>query len=481
MLSLQRLSSMVCITLFLWSCGSPITNPAASLRDPGRTTSVHQESLRMLMHAPNPPGPDDLDAIQGLAYRPGYDQDTRLEGLAYLKRIDRDMLVTTLRRRLPRVTDHQWLRALCAFIADEELIELDEALVSSWGRPWSGDLPDSQRPEYQALLQMHGGGAPEAIVWKTFLGAIRSSQNGLRFRCWDLLHRLGQRDQLIEMVTAASIADQSAHPLLQPLHAAAVSFGTVPWNREEVLWIHKLAEPQRRPFWMSAESAASALTPARRKALEIRDLPVVEAAAKHRPELLAASEGQLYTQIARQLSGQRHYREQDPGFLPGKDIDHALSAHREVLTWGDLLAMSMAIEALKMPQVRGHLFHFADRDLLDETTEYGGVLDLDENGRFNVREFPPRMRVHDRRFEAPQDMFDAGYTGLFHFHYHAQKHRNGTHAGPGDGDMAYADNTRANCLVFTFVNENTMNVDFYRHGGVLVDLGVILRPMGSRG
>jgi hypothetical protein len=47
--------------------------------------------------------------------------------------------------------------------------------------------------------------------------------------------------------------------------------------------------------------------------------------------------------------------------------------------------------------------------------------------------------------------------------------------------MAYADNTRANCLVFTFVDENTMNLDFYRHDGVLVDLGVILRPMSFRG
>ncbi|MBT4767674.1 MAG: hypothetical protein HOO04_04880 [Phycisphaerae bacterium] len=481
MLSPHRLVSVVYFAILVCGCGSPITNPAASLGDPARTTSVHRESLRMLMQDPNPLEADDLDAIQGLAYRPGYEQDTRLEGLAYLKRVDREMLITTLRRRLPRVADHEWLRALCNFVAEEELIELDEALVSSWGRPWSGNLPDVERPEYQALLQLHGEGAPEAIVWETFLSATRPSQNGLRFRCWDLLHRLGQRDQLIELVVAESSEDHAAHPLMQPLRAAAVSFGTVPWNREEVLWIHKLAEPERQVFWASAEAATATLSPERRKALEIRDLPIVAAAAAHRPELLAVSEGQLYTQIARKLSGQRHYREQDPGFLPGKDIDHYLSSHREILTWGDLLAMSMAVEALEMPQVRRHLFHFADRDLADETTEYGGVIDLDANGRFNIREFPPRMRVHDRRFEAPQDMFDAGYTGLFHFHYHVQKHRNGTHAGPGSGDMAYADNTRANCLVFTFVNENTLNVDFYRHDGVLVDLGVILRPMSGRG
>ena len=40
---------------------------------------------------------------------------------------------------------------------------------------------------------------------------------------------------------------------------------------------------------------------------------------------------------------------------------------------------------------------------------------------------------------------------------------------------SYADNTRANCLVLTSVGANTMNVDFYRHDRVVVDLGDI-RP-----
>jgi hypothetical protein len=462
-------------------CGARITDPAASLRNPKETSLVHRDALRMLMEQPGPPAAAGLDAVQGLAYRPGYDTRTRLEGLAWLERVDRDMLLTTLRRRLPRVSDHDWLRAVCGFVAQQHLTELDVPLVSSWGRPWSGNLPDVERPEYLALRAMHGAGAPERIVWETFLGATKPSQNGLRFRCWDLLHRLGHRDRLIELVSEASTHEDGGHPLLKPLQAAAVSFGTVPWNREEVLWIHKLAEPARSAFWEAAEQATATLSPDRRASLEIRDLPVVAAAAAHRPELLAASPGQLYTQIQRRIAGQRHYREQDPGFVSTIELDHHLAAHRDVMTWGDLLAINMALHAVESPQVRAHLFDYADRDLADETTEYGGVIDLDAQGRFNVREFPPRIRVHDRRFEAPQQMFDAGYTGLFHFHNHVQKHRNGMHAGPGDGDMTYANNTRANCLVLTFVDEQTLNLDFYRHDGVLVDLGVILRPSVNRG
>ncbi|MDP7028938.1 MAG: hypothetical protein QF733_01800 [Phycisphaerales bacterium] len=475
---MRRLQHAVAIAFLALTggCGHTITDPAASLRDVSRSGSEHRLALQMLMERGATPNKADLDALQGLAYRPGYSEELRLQGLEYLIRVDRDAAAVTLRRRLPRVTDHEWLRALCAFVAEHDMTDLDEALVSSWGRPWTGDLPDAQRPEYQALLAMHGPGAPEAIVWKTFLGATRPSERGMRYRCWELLHRLGARDELIELVRASSEDASGDHPMLADLHAAAESFGTIPWNREEVLWIHKLAAPERQAFWASAEAACKDVPAERRADLEIRDLPVLAAAAAHRPALLQATRPELLAAVDRALINQRHYREQDPGFLPGQEIDHRLSTHRDRLTYGDLMALRMAQDALSSPEVRAHLFHFADRDVHDETTEYGGVIDLDHKGRFNVREFPPRMRVHDRRFEASQDMFDAGYTALFHFHYHAQKHRNFAHAGPGAGDMKYADNTRANCLVLTFVDENTMNVDYYRHDRVLVDLGVILRP-----
>jgi hypothetical protein len=138
--------------------------------------------------------------------------------------------------------------------------------------------------------------------------------------------------------------------------------------------------------------------------------------------------------------------------------------------------MQIAVRALDVPQVVDHLFDYADRDHEDESTEYGGVIRLDHLGRFEILEFPPRIRHHDQKFVASQEMFDAGYTAQFHFHMHVQRFRNDEYAGPGLGDMQYADATRANCLVLTFVNEETMNVDYYRHGGLKIDLGVIRRP-----
>ncbi|MEC8321100.1 MAG: hypothetical protein VX012_06800, partial [Planctomycetota bacterium] len=149
---------------------------------------------------------------------------------------------------------------------------------------------------------------------------------------------------------------------------------------------------------------------------------------------------------------------------------------RDRLDWGDLLAVVVAVEALEVRAVRSHLFDHAERDLLDNTTEFGGILGLDDRGRFELQEFPPRVRNGDIRFEAPQEMFDAGYSGLFHFHHHAQKYENKDYAGPHLGDFTYANGCRANCLVFTFIDSRTLNADWYRHGSVVVDLGVLRRP-----
>ena len=138
--------------------------------------------------------------------------------------------------------------------------------------------------------------------------------------------------------------------------------------------------------------------------------------------------------------------------------------------------MLLGRRALQVQPVVDHLFHYAERDMADETTEYGGVIALDEKGRFEVREFLPKYRQHDQIFYSPPAMMEAAYTSLFHFHFHVQRYRNAEFAGPGYGDTNYANQIRSNCLVFTFVNEDTMNVDFYRHKGVVVDLGEIRRP-----
>ena len=475
--------SMVLGLVLLSGCARQVRDPIASLADGNGSVMKHRISMTMLEAAPRT---DEaaVDALQGLIYRPGYEVDVRRRGMNLLIDIDRPTLVRTVRQRLPRITDKPWLRALCNWTSDQtwtpdERERLQEALISSWGRAWSGGMPEAQRPEYMALQTMAGQQYLDALVWNQLVSHDKPSEEGFRNRCWAVLHRLGARSMLVREVQTVN-PDTESNPMLKDLHEAAVAFGTVPWNREEILWLRKLREPGRKAFWAQAATACAAMDQTRRAHLRIRDLPVAVAARRHRPDLAGADVDAMLVNVRLQLKGQRHYREQNAYYRDGAFVQDRLDDHASELTWGDAAAITLAMDALQVPQIVKHLFDYADRDSTDTTTEYGGVLSLDAEGRYELLEFPPRVRHHDLRFNAPQEMFDAAYTGLFHFHFHATSHRNRAHAGPGLGDLKYADETRANCLVMSFVDEDTLNVDWYRHDGVVVDLGCVQRPSAGR-
>ena len=194
------------------------------------------------------------------------------------------------------------------------------------------------------------------------------------------------------------------------------------------------------------------------------------------PALLELDESELAARLAARIDepGRRVYTADLTGYREAHS--ERFRKVRDELDWADLLALTVAVEAISLEPVRRHLFDHAERDLLDTGTEFGGIVAIDDRGRFEIQEFPPRTRGGDIRFIAPQAMFDAGYRGLFHFHHHAQSYENRDYAGPHLGDFTYADSTRANCLVFTFIDSRTLNADWYRHGRVVVDLGQIGRP-----
>ena len=142
--------------------------------------------------------------------------------------------------------------------------------------------------------------------------------------------------------------------------------------------------------------------------------------------------------------------------------------------------MALALDVLSERALRAHLFEVADRDREDRTTEYGGVVALAAGSASTAEflEFEPRAKASDIRYESPQALFDALYTGLYHVHFHAQNYENEKYAGPHMGDFAFGDSARCNGLVFTFLSADLLGVDFYRHGRVVVDLGAIERPQG---
>jgi hypothetical protein len=420
-----------------------------------------------------PENDEYIEVLHRIVWAPGYTVEVREAAIDRLAERDLDGLKTTIRRKLPNMNALQARRRICEIIAERGWVELTPALVSAWAVPILGYESERDRPEYKALAKLHGEEQIPDVIFDLFVESKRVSQQGLRTRCWELMHRLGYRERLVELLVENDPPPDDA--LLIDLHAAAVELGVIPHNREEILWLRKLRQPEHEAFWDEAASAVAALSPQRRLDLEIRDLAVVVSARRHDPELLEMSEAQLYSRLDAYLDTQRHRNRSSTYGGMGAGNRTRLLDWRSELTWGDLAAMLIAVQALQVPQVSAHLFDYAERDRKDESTEYGGVIRLDDRGRFEILEFPPRIRQHDQRFNASQEMIDAGYTAIFHFHMHVQRYRNSDYAGPGFGDDNYADNLRTNCLVFTFINENTLNVDYYRHGGVSVDLGGITR------
>ena len=458
----------VCVVLL--GCGPKINKPTATLREQGRPASVHLQAMDMLDEQVGLDDAQYRDSLHRMLWAGAYTNDAREAALKRLWMIDREGVIKTIRQRLPRMDNWTWIELLCKWIGEERVVELDEALISSWAQQEIRYQNEEDRPERKALVALYGEKSLADIIFHSLLSSNKSGKKFYRIRCWELLLRIGERDRLSTLLEGTAIPEN--YLFLLDLQRAFLELGIMPQNKEEIYWIRELCKPEHSNFWVEAVDALALLDDNRREALEMRDVPIAVTVARHWPELATTSTSTLVRLLETKLKDRQHYFEYEGGGNVST-LSELFKSHKQELTWGDAVAIQVALAAMEVPEVRAHFFDFANRDRLDTTTEFGGVVELDERGRYVIQEFEPQIRNHDRRFDAPQKMFDAAYTSLFHFHFHAQKYRNGNHAGPGMGDKNYADNTRANCLVLTFVNKSTMNVDYYRHGHVVVDLGTM--------
>jgi hypothetical protein len=215
---------------------------------------------------------------------------------------------------------------------------------------------------------------------------------------------------------------------------------------------------------------------ARRESLEIRALPIAVAIMKRRADVLTMSDADMLAEVTNRTAGRKKVSPDFTGF--GEGFTETLYQQRSKLVWTDLAAMMLALDLLNERALLVHVFEQADRDREDRSTEFGGVVAIDSDGRGELLEFEPRSKASDVRYESPQLLFDALYTAPFHYHNHTQKYDNADYAGPHLGDFAFADSARCNGLVFTFLSTDLMGVDFYRHDRLVVDLGAVERPEG---
>ena len=458
-----------------WGCAARPMDPVAALNGAG--TPEQQAAAIEALGAKAALDEEERRALRRTSFAPAVSLGTRQAAFDLMVRMDRDGLRTALETNIVRMESFEYRRWVLEEIGRRGMKDFTNVVVNSWAGPvpvWGPD--ERKRPEYEALAALYGPDKVADALFAVMGDANPARQAGLRARAWELLMRIGERDRLKELVTAAAIRPDDA--MLRDIKQLVQEVGILPETREELLWLAKLRQTASPAYWKMAGEALKRVPEAATRDFELRGIPVVIAAQRYAPELLGKTREQLYDDLLPRLRARdaAKHSANFTGWDTGASHSENLGTQRDEVRWIDLLACEMAIRMVDDPAVRARLFDIADRDLQDRRTEYGGVVRLDDSGGWQVIEVRPRVTGSDTRFEAPQELFDQGYTALFHFHMHAQEFENGSYAGPHMGDFAYAGSTRANCLVFTFIRRDTMNADFYRHGPVVVDLGTVGRP-----
>lgn len=470
-------STLAVLVAFLAACSSGptrIADPAETIGDPSKPARRQLQAMNQLDATPE--DPEYLRSLLRPITLPGYSLDVRKAAFERLWEYDREGLKNQLALTMPKQQDAAWRLWLCERIAELDWKAMTPTLIRAWAAPtvpWADR--NAPRPERLALERLYGADRLTAVLLRELVESDPVVQANLRMRCWELLMSLGQEATLRTLVVEGEIGPRD--PLLRDIRNVVSELGVLPRTREEILWARRIGSSENKAYREEAVAALALLSPDRRENLRIRDLNVIVVAAKVDPALLSESEDSLFERLESKLDARDagKHRADFEGYGP-ENFTEYLRPQRKELDWADFVAMHLALDAVDVPEVRRHLFDFAERDMLDRTTEFGGMISLDAAGRFELVEFPPRSRSGDLRYEGPPELFEALATGLYHIHLHCQKFDNGRYAGPHLGDFQMADASGANCLVFTFIDSRTLDVDWYRHGRVAVDLGTIARP-----
>lgn len=470
---IRPLAIAIAIAWIAGCASGPPADPLATLSTPGKAGREYLAAMAAADAAPA--SPEYVQQLRRIVVAPNYVVEARRAAYARLYERHREELKSTLELRLPQLEALEWRRELCERIADDGWTEMTPTLIRAWAQfiPGWANL-DEERPERAALAKLHGPDRVVDVLLVELREANPITQANLRARCWELLLQEGQEARLRELLSDPATIGKDA--MLADLRAGVVELGVLPRTREEILWLRSLRTPANAAFWSAARDAVGAMPPASRGSLELRDLPILVAVRAHRPRYLELDDAALTRLITDRTGGPGR-----PVISPefegySGDFSERLAVVDRRLTRGDRLAMLVALDAFEGEALRRHLFECGDRDRADRTAEYGGVIDLDGRGRFEFIEFPTVTRGNDARYESSQELMNRLYTSLFHIHLHAQAYDNRKYAGPHMGDFRFADATRANGIVLTFISADRMNLDFYRHDRVVVDLGTIERP-----
>lgn len=367
--------------------------------------------------------------------------------------------------------------------------EMTTPMVRSYARPLRG-LIFPERPEGPALLALYPGMELTEIVFRVVIDPqVEEGPYGVRFDdraradAWELLNRLDQTGRVRSRLIAsdnAQVAAARGVRIIEDLRVGLSELLVAPSTADELFWLGRLRDPNDAAnlrWWEESRRVVGGLSPAQRAGMELRHVEPLRWATRHRSTWLTLDRAALVAEVASRLEGRERARRTSFGQLGPTRITERFGDAQAQMVWADLLTLLVVDDALRSPGLAEELATQVRLDHQDQTTEYGGVFELESasSDRFLLSLYPPRSRTRlgDRMFVASEDMIEASDRALAHYHLQVQRMDNRSYAGPSGGDLSYAAGSGRTCVVFTTIDDQTVNVDYYQPDGVVVDLGVI--------
>lgn len=387
---------------------------------------------------------------------------------------------------LPRESERTMVVYIAKTAGDRGWSDFIPSLIRSYARPMK-NVEDADRAEAVAIKALSGGRSVEDEIFTVFLNPPSMPESygmdwSKKFRAdaWDLLGRLDKDGtRRMQLLNNAGNAGVTNDPAVANMRRAITELRTIPITGEEINWLTSLVDEksaENAAWWRETSNAVKGVES--NSPFRMRHLEAIRWAGRYRSSWLTMDRDRLLAELRTRLNGRdRHTRSTG---ISTKSPEN-LEASEDKLKWADILTILVIDDMLGQKDIRAAIFEHAKLDRNDKTTEYGGMFsaypDI-RNGTARITLFPPRpgQRDGDEKFVASDSMLAASDCAIAHYHMHVQKARNGSYAGPSDGDLAYASRFGRTCLVFTSVSEEAMNIDLYQPDGVIVDLGTFSIP-----
>ncbi len=471
------LSFLLLLLASLAGCSSEpkqLDDPLAVMQDPMTVSQNRLEAMQQaaLVERDNPERIKALKEI--MTGKGGHPLKVRLAAFDQLYAHNPASAKVTLYYRLPFIPSNDLVAVMCKRIADEGWTEFTPSLVRSLSTGESFEDPN-ERPDGKALMRLHPGQSLNQIV----LGAIENPGSGVpakrwRQSAWNLLHQIGApQDYLIKWI-GDTTRYQQGDSFFDDLHRGYTEMGIIPETMEEMLWLHEFLTPDYAEHWSAYRAVVAAVPSSQQQSFSLRHLPILHAVYTYRPDWFTLTKNELRSILRRELVDRPHYYS-GTGGGGGKNLRRPQNFEdwEDKIQWADLLAIRLGDQLIRDPDIRSDLIHQIGRDRTDTSTELGGILTISPEGRAKLVEFAPRRMANDTRYLPSDKMVIFGYISLFHYHFHVQEINNRDYAGPGLGDLGYANVMRINGIVLTSVSTNRTNVDYYQEGKVVIDLGIL--------